>query len=136
MAVSFSPDCMSHLIEPAAEPAAPDALAALRSATDSRHTLLDSGLAVGAPDASIDDYVAHLRMLRAWLAPLAGWLAGFADGPQATLDPDFRLDMHAWLRARLALIDADLIEAGIDPAALPGCTAACTNAWRRTRCAT
>jgi heme oxygenase len=124
MAVSFSPDCMSHLIEPAAEPAAPDALAALRSATDSRHTLLDSGLAVGAPDASIDDYVAHLRMLRTWLAPLAGWLAGFADGPQATLDPDFRLDMHAWLRARLALIDADLIEAGIDPAALPAAASA------------
>jgi heme oxygenase len=92
-------------------PIQPDALAALRAATDSRHTLLDSGLAIGAPDASLGDYVAHLSML----APLAEWLAGFSDGPQAALDPDFRLDMDAWLRARLALIDADLLESGNDP---------------------
>jgi heme oxygenase len=112
------PHRMNDSLEPAPRRAAPDALAALRAATDSRHQLLDSGLPVGAPDASLDDYVAHLTMLRAWLAPLADWLAGFADGPQAALVPDFRLDMDAWLRARLALIDADLRDAGIDPAAL------------------
>lgn len=113
-------DRMNSPIAPAVEPTAqPDALAALRAATDSRHTLLDSGLAVGAPDASIGDYLAHLGMLRAWLAPLADWLAGFSDGPQAGHAPDSRLDMDAWLRARLALIDADLREAGIDPATLP-----------------
>lgn len=110
------PDRMNHPIEPAAQP---DALSALRAATDSRHTLLDSGLPIGAADASIGDYLAHLAMLRAWLAPLADWLANFSDGPQATLAPDFRLDMDAWLRARLVLIDADLREAGIDPAMLP-----------------
>jgi heme oxygenase len=75
-----------------------DALAALRAATDSRHQQLDSGLPIGAPGASLDDYARHLRMLQAWLAPLQAWLAGFDDGP--------RFDQTA----RLALIDADLAE--------------------------
>ena len=41
-------------------------------------------------------------MLRAWLAPLEGWLAKYADGPQgcASLPPQHRL----------ALIDADLAD--------------------------
>ena len=59
---------------PAAHPA--DSLAALRAATASRHAALDSGLPIGAPDASLDDYTAHLALLRAWLAPLTrGWPA-------------------------------------------------------------
>lgn len=110
---------MSHPTESALQQGAPDVLAALRAATDSRHELLDGGLSIGAADASLDDYIAHLTMLRAWLAPLAGWLSGFDDGPQA----DARLDVDAWLRARLALIGADLRDAGVDPATLPVATA-------------
>lgn len=89
-----------------------DPLTALRSATASRHTQLDSGLPVGAADASLADYAAHLAMLRAWLAPLGDWLDRFGDGPQG----DAGLDMHARNHARLALIDADLLDAGIAPA--------------------
>jgi heme oxygenase len=77
-----------------------DSLAALRAATASRHAALDSGLPIGAPDASLDDYAAHLALLRAWLAPLHAWLAGFADGPAFD---------HG---ARLGLIETDLAEAG------------------------
>jgi heme oxygenase len=83
-----------------------DALAALRSATASRHEELDSGLPIGADDASLGDYASHLSMLRAWLSPLQAWLAGFSNGPQ--------FDQAA----RLALIDQDLAEQGM-PAA-PG----------------
>lgn len=83
-----------------------DPLAALRSATASRHQQLDSGLPIGALDASLTDYAAHLAVLRAWLAPLQAWLAGFEDGP--------RFDQAA----RLALIDADLAEQAM-PAAPP-----------------
>jgi len=83
-----------------------DPLAALRAATDSRHQQLDSGLPIGAADASLDDYARHLRMLQEWLVPLQAWLAGFDDGP--------RFD-HA---ARLALIDADLREPGMPAAPL------------------
>jgi len=79
-----------------------DALAALRAATDSRHQQLDSGLPIGMLDASLADYACHLRMLRAWLAPLQAWLAGFDDGPRFE---------HG---TRLALIDADLAEPGMD----------------------
>jgi heme oxygenase len=81
-----------------------DPLAALRSATASRHQQLDSGLAIGAPDASLTDYAAHLAMLRAWLAPLQAWLDGFQDGP--------RCDQAG----RLALIDQDLADQGMPPA--------------------
>lgn len=80
---------------------AADPLAALRAATARRHAALDSGLPIGAPDASLDDYTAHLALLRAWLGPLHVWLAGFADGP--AFDDD----------ARLGLIETDLAEAGV-----------------------
>src|SRR4051794_19303448 len=81
-----------------------DPLAALRSATASRHQELDSGLPIGAPDASLTDYASHLAMLRAWLAPLQAWLPGFQDGP--------RFDQAG----RLALIDQDLAERGMPSA--------------------
>jgi heme oxygenase len=81
-------------------PSVADPLAALRAATAERHERLDSGLPLGRSDASLDDYVAHLRLLRAWLAPLDAWLSGFADGPRCEL------------AARLALIDSDLRDAG------------------------
>jgi heme oxygenase len=83
---------------------AADPLAALRAATASRHAALDGGLPIGVPGASLDDYTAHLALLRAWLAPLQAWLAGFADGPVFDHGP------------RLGLIDADLAEAGVSVA--------------------
>ena len=82
-----------------------DVLAALRTATASRHERLDSGLPLSAPLPSLDDYAAHLVMVRDWLAPLERWLAGFADGPQA--EPTLPA------AARLALIQADLAEPGM-----------------------
>ncbi len=86
-----------------------DVLAALRTATASRHERLDSGLPLSAPDPSLDDYAAHLRMVRDWLAPLESWLAGFVDGPQAAPAlPSL---------GRLALIQADLVEPGMPEAA-------------------
>lgn len=96
-----------------------DALAALRAATAQRHELLDSGLPIGAPDASLADYAAHLSLLRAWLAPLQAWLAGFADR-ELEFDPQFDQ------AARLTLIDADLDEPGMPAAAPPRADAA---AW-------
>lgn len=100
-----------------------DALAALRAATDSRHQQLDSGLPIGSPHASIDDYARHLRMLHAWLAPLQAWLAGFDDGP------------HFDHGGRLALIEADLAEPGMPaacaaPAMTPAWPAHASPAWR------
>jgi heme oxygenase len=89
---------MKHPTETARET---DALAALRTATASRHQELDSGLPIGALDASLGDYASHLAMLRAWLAPLQGWLAGFNNGPQ--FDQASRLD----------LIEQDLAEQGM-----------------------
>jgi len=102
---------------------AADPLAALRAATASRHEALDAGLPIGAPDAALRDYIAHLVLLRMWLTPLHGWLAGFADGP--------RFD-HA---PRLALIEADLAEAGVSgpeaaPAPAPAWPAAASPAYR------
>ena len=76
----------------------PDILNALRAATAERHTRLDSGLAIGATHASLDDYRDHLLMLRGWLAPLESWLSGFEDGPQLALP----------VVLRAPLIDADL----------------------------
>lgn len=79
-----------------------DVLAALRQATAARHERLDSGLPLSSPDATLADYAAHLQLLRAWLAPLQGWLAGFDDGPQGP----------SGLPAapHLALIEADLAD--------------------------
>ncbi|MFC0253102.1 biliverdin-producing heme oxygenase [Massilia consociata] len=103
-----------------------DVLAALRTATASRHERLDSGLPLSAPAASLDDYAAHLRMVRDWLAPLDSWLAGFADGPQAELAPPSV--------PRLALIQADLAEPGMPEVAplrpAPGWPVDASAAWR------
>lgn len=76
-------------------------LGALRAATAGRHAELDSGLPIGRTDATLEDYRNHLLMLRAWLAPLEAWLAGFGDGPQALP-----------AKERLAVIEADLGECG------------------------
>jgi heme oxygenase len=97
----------------------PDALAALRAATASRHQQLDSGLPIGAPDATLHDYAAHLHMLHAWLAPLRAWLDGFDDGPGFA---------HG---AHLALIEADLDEPGMPPS-LQALPAAMNAPWPAT----
>jgi heme oxygenase len=112
---------MNRNIEAAGET---DPLAALRSATASRHQELDSGLPIGALDASLGDYACHLAMLRAWLAPLQAWLPGFQDGP--------RFDQAG----RLALIGQDLAERGMPsapaaaPAAAPAWPSVASEAWR------
>jgi len=93
---------------------AADPLAALRAATASRHEALDAGLPIGTLDASLRDYIAHLALLRTWLAPLHAWLSGFADGPQFDHAP------------RLALIEADLAEAGVSG---PDVVAAAAPPW-------
>jgi heme oxygenase len=100
-----------------------DPVAALRSATASRHQELDSGLPIGAADASLADYATHLAMLRAWLAPLQAWMAGFSNGPQ--------FDQAG----RLALIEQDLAEQGMPaapcvPDALEDWPSAASPAWR------
>jgi len=86
-----------------------DALAALRAATSARHERLDSGLPLSGPAPDVRDYATHLTMVRDWLAPLQGWLDGFADGPQTVLPA----------LGRLALIDADLNEPGMPPLRAP-----------------
>jgi heme oxygenase len=90
--------------------AAPDPLAALRAATGAQHELLDSSLPLSKDGATLADYRQHLLMLRAWLAPLNDWLAGYGDGPQdaAAVPP----------RDYLALIERDLADpamAGLPP---------------------
>lgn len=79
-----------------------DVLAALRQGTNDRHERLDSGLPLSKPDATLADYAYHLQLLRAWLAPMQPWLAGFHDGPQGA----------GGLPAvpHLSLIEADLAE--------------------------
>lgn len=72
----------------------------MRLATAERHAILDGGLAIGAPGATLHDYARHLMLLRAWLGPAECWLAGFDDGPQAPAAPPLIL--------RTPLIDADL----------------------------
>lgn len=89
-----------------------DVLAALRHATASRHAALDAGLPLSSDTATLDDYHAHLLLLRDWLAPLQAWLDGFADGPQG---------QASLPRAgRLALIEADLADPSLSHLAGPG----------------
>jgi len=94
-----------------------DSLAALRAATNDQHERLDSGLPLSGPAPDLNDYAAHLTMVRDWLAPLQSWLASFADGPQLVLPPV----------ERLALIGADLNEPGMPPLRTP----AAAHAWPR-----
>ena len=84
------------------------ALDALRAATTERHELLDAGLPLAGPAPTLDDYRSHLRMLRAWLAPIEDWLAR-GPGPRDALAP---------LR-RVALIDADLLDRSFAPGVEP-----------------
>jgi heme oxygenase len=99
------------------DPAAPsasgiDALGQLRSATQDIHRRLDRGLPLARPDATLDDYLAHLGILAAWLRALApAWDLPGADA--------------AWTARnarRLGLIGDDLRDGGRTlppPAAAP-----------------
>lgn len=84
-----------------------DPVAALRAATGAQHELLDTGLPLAQLDAGLSAYVSHLQMLAAWLRPMQSWLARYSDGPQ---QPGLLPPVD-----RLALIDADLREAGVAP---------------------
>lgn len=74
------------------QPAATDALQALRHATAVRHAQLDSGLPIARANASLADYLRHVHALSAWLQAL--WPAlehmqaretGFCFAPAARL---------------------------------------------------
>ena len=84
--------------------AAGDPLAALRQATGAQHDILDTGLPLARLDATLADYLAHLRMLAQWLGPIQAWQSQYRDGPQGASAPP-ALD-------RLAVITADLACAG------------------------
>jgi heme oxygenase len=88
-----------------------DPLAALRAATAPQHAILDTGLPLAQADATLHDYRCHLLMLRAWLQPIAAWLAQYNDGPQGPAAPP-PLD-------RIGTIDADLARIAGEPAAMP-----------------
>jgi len=62
-------------------------LTALRSATKTRHAILDRSMPLSDPEATWAHYVAHLQMLAAWLEPLEQWLSAFNDGPQGKQAP-------------------------------------------------
>ncbi|QBE65221.1 biliverdin-producing heme oxygenase [Pseudoduganella lutea] len=57
-------------------------LAALREATATRHAELDSDMPLARPLPTLQDYRAHLALLRSWLQPIESWQARFTDGPQ------------------------------------------------------
>lgn len=86
-----------------------DPLAALRAVTNEQHERLDSGLPLSGPAPDLNDYAAHLTMVRDWLASLLPWLESFPDGPQLVLPPV----------ERLALIEADLNEPGMPTLRVP-----------------
>ncbi|GAA4346469.1 biliverdin-producing heme oxygenase [Variovorax defluvii] len=99
---------------PGAAPLKFDVLMSLRSATSALHTRLDARLPIARADASLHDYVAHLRVLRPWLLGLREALAGH--GP--ALDAVAR---H--VDAKLADLEQDLAQAGdAGPADVPVAT--------------
>ncbi|VTU24523.1 biliverdin-producing heme oxygenase [Variovorax sp. RA8] len=81
-----------------------DVLQALRAATAPLHERLDTGLPIARKDASLDDYAAHLLVLRPWLLAVRQELA--VAGSVA---------LHAAARhidAKLADLSSDLADAG------------------------
>ncbi|MBU9685470.1 heme oxygenase, partial [Burkholderia gladioli] len=81
--------------------ATPPVLARLREATGEQHELLHGLMPLAAPSPTLSDYLSHLLVLRAWLAPLEPWLAARGDGLAAHAAAVPPVD-------RRALIDADL----------------------------
>lgn len=85
-----------------------DILRPLRDASGALHHALDSQLAIGRDDASLDDYLGHLRSLRPWLSDIRRALAAPGD---AALDQAARR-----IDDRLVALDLDLASG---PAAEP-----------------
>ncbi|VTU31094.1 Heme oxygenase [Variovorax sp. PBS-H4] len=81
-----------------------DVLQALRTATAPLHERLDKGLPIAREDASLDDYAAHLRVLRPWLEALRRDLG--ASRVAALHAAALRID------AKLADLALDLADAG------------------------
>jgi len=77
-----------------------DILRPLRDASGALHHALDSQLAIARDDASLDDYLGHLRSLRPWLSDIRRALAAPGD---AALDQAARR-----IDDRLAALDLDL----------------------------
>lgn len=71
------------------------ALSALRAATRERHRIVDRSMPLSIENPTHADYLAHVRLMRAWLAPLERGLE-ITQGLQT------------------ALIDADLAEANVE----------------------
>ncbi|WP_408345215.1 biliverdin-producing heme oxygenase [Paraburkholderia aromaticivorans] len=98
-------------------------LGALRAATAQRHELLHEIMPLSVDSVALRDYLAHLAILRDWLAPLEAWLDTFSDGPQSPASPA-RMN-------RLALIDADLSHESIEPQDRVGTLSSnATSSWR------
>jgi heme oxygenase len=80
-----------------------DVLAALRAATAERHSVVDRSMPLSRPNPTMADYIDHLRLMRAWLQPLEGWLA----------TSDVYPERHSPQILQTSLIDADLAESGL-----------------------
>lgn len=92
------------------------ALEALRAATRARHERLDAGMPLSDPQAGLAQYRDHLRLLRAWLAPIERWFKGFRDGPQSALPRSDGMGTGYTYVSRLPLLDADLSHPALPPA--------------------
>ncbi|MDM0019533.1 biliverdin-producing heme oxygenase [Variovorax saccharolyticus] len=83
---------------------APAVLQALRAATGELHRRLDSQLPIAGAEATLQDYLAHLQLLRPWLQALRAAIAGPGD---AGLDAVARR-----IDGRLQALQWDLADAG------------------------
>ena len=98
-AASIRRICFEHGTESALK----EVLAALRAATAQRHESVDRSMPLSRPNPNINDYVEHLRLMRAWLHPLECWLEG----------SDVYPDSSSPRILQTSLIDADLAEVGL-----------------------
>jgi heme oxygenase (biliverdin-IX-beta and delta-forming) len=86
-----------------AAPLGVDVLLALRTATSALHARLDAHLPIARAGASLQDYVAHLRVLQPWLLGVRQGLA--CHGPALDL-------VVSHVDAKLADLAQDLVQAG------------------------
>ncbi len=98
--------------------AVPPVLADLREATADRHELLHQLMPLSVESADLRDYLAHLLVLRAWLAPLEPWLAACGDGAAAHASGLPPVDRGALIDADLAAAPEAALPAGAVPANL------------------
>jgi len=62
-------------------------LTSLRTATKTRHDVLDRSMPLARPNPNWSDYLEHLHLLFAWLQPIENLLSTFSDGPQSATAP-------------------------------------------------